>query len=130
MVRVARVDAGDHVYHVINRAVGRLTIFDTPDDYRLFIDLLREAKEMTDMRILAYVIMPNHWHLLLSKLPVALPRKYRTWINTPDSEKDLDSLRVSVNRGAPYGNARWVEQMVDTYKLTSTIRKPGRPTGV
>ncbi len=65
MVRVARVDVGDHVYHVLNRAVGRLHIFDTPDDYYLFVDLLREAKEMTDMRVLAYVLMPNHWHLLL-----------------------------------------------------------------
>ncbi len=52
MVRVARIDVGDHVYHVINRAVGRLRIFDTPDDYNLFIDLLREAKAMTGMRIM------------------------------------------------------------------------------
>src|SRR3989338_5803672 len=65
MVRVARVDVGDHVYHVLNRAVGRLTIFDVDEDYRCFVDLLREAKEMTDMRILAYALMPNHWHLLV-----------------------------------------------------------------
>ena len=223
MVRVARVDVGDHVYHVINRAVGRLQIFDTPEDYDLFVEILREAKEMTDMRVLAYVLMPNHWHLLLypendgdmglfmhwltnahtrrvhaqtetigtgplyqgryksfltktdahlltvlkyiernpvraklarkaeswqwgsarlrlhgtpkqqrllSESPVALPRNYRTWINTPDAENDLDALRASVRRGAPYGTARWVEQMVDTYKLASTVRKPGRPAGI
>ncbi len=50
-------------------------------------------------------------------------------INTPDAEKELDAMRESVNRGAPYGSARWVEQMVDTYKLSSTIRRPGRPAG-
>ncbi len=65
MVRVARVDIGDHVYHVINRAVGRLRIFDERADYELFLCLLREAKEMIDMRILGYALMPNHWHLLL-----------------------------------------------------------------
>jgi len=65
MGRVARTDVGDHVYHVINRAVGRLKIFDSKEDYRCFEDLLVEAKEMTDMRILSYVLMPNHWHLQL-----------------------------------------------------------------
>lgn len=65
MPRVARVDVGDHVYHVINRAVMRLEIFSTPEDYRLFEKLLASAAEETGMRILAYTLMPNHWHLLL-----------------------------------------------------------------
>ncbi|OGZ09740.1 MAG: hypothetical protein A3D65_05440 [Candidatus Lloydbacteria bacterium RIFCSPHIGHO2_02_FULL_50_13] len=65
MPRLARVDVGEEVYHVINRANGRMQIFDTADDYSLFERLLREAKELTDMRILAYVLMPNHWHLVL-----------------------------------------------------------------
>jgi hypothetical protein len=54
MVRVARVDVGNQVYHVLNRAVGRLKIFETPADYQLFLELLHEAKEMTGMRILPY----------------------------------------------------------------------------
>jgi len=65
MGRVARVDVGNHVYHVINRAVGRLRIFKTPADYQLFLKLLQEARTITDMRVLAFVIMPNHWHLEL-----------------------------------------------------------------
>ncbi len=65
MPRLARVDLGDYAYHVINRAVGRLKIFESKDDYLLFEELLASAKEETEMRILAYTIMPNHWHLLL-----------------------------------------------------------------
>jgi putative transposase len=65
MPRVARVDVGEEVYHVINRANGRLQIFNTDEDYELFEQLLLETKEVTDMRILAYEIMPNHWHLVL-----------------------------------------------------------------
>jgi len=65
MPRVARVDVGEEVYHVINRANGRLQIFNTDEDYRLFEQLLLETKEVTDMRILAYELMPNHWHLAL-----------------------------------------------------------------
>lgn len=66
MPRLARVDVGNEIYHVINRANGRLQIFNTPEDYRLFEKLIEEAKELTDMRIFAYEIMPNHWHLILS----------------------------------------------------------------
>ncbi len=65
MARVARVDVGEEIYHVINRANGRLQIFNTKEDYLLFEKLLAEAKNLTDMRILAYTIMPNHWHLIL-----------------------------------------------------------------
>ena len=65
MPRVARVDVGGEIYHVINRANGRLQIFNSDEDYRLFEQLLLETKEVTDMRILAYELMPNHWHLVL-----------------------------------------------------------------
>lgn len=65
MPRIARVDIGDEIYHVINRAVGRTQIFNEAKDYQLFEELLLDAKEETNMRILAYVIMSNHWHLLL-----------------------------------------------------------------
>lgn len=65
MPRVARLDVGGHPYHVINRAVMRLRIFDSDEDYLLFEQILWDAAEETGMRILAYCIMPNHWHLLL-----------------------------------------------------------------
>jgi hypothetical protein len=34
MPRVARVDVGEHIYHVINRTVMRLEMFSTPKEYR------------------------------------------------------------------------------------------------
>jgi putative transposase len=50
---------------VINRANGRFQIFDKVEDYQLFEQLLLETKELFDMRIIAYELMPNHWHLVL-----------------------------------------------------------------
>lgn len=66
MPRPLRIDVGGEIYHVINRANARAQIFESEEDYRLFESVLLEAKELTDMRILAYCIMPNHWHLVLS----------------------------------------------------------------
>ena len=65
MGRAPRIDVADVPYHVINRANGRAQIFHKDEDYADFEYLLNEMREMFEMRILAYVIMPNHWHLLL-----------------------------------------------------------------
>lgn len=65
MPRSTRVDVGGEIYHVTNRANGRMKIFDKEKDFKLFEQLLLETKELIDMRILAYEIMPNHWHLVL-----------------------------------------------------------------
>lgn len=65
MGRAPRIDVGGHVYHVINRANARAQIFFTPDDYLDFEYLLKEMRDTYDVQMLAYCIMPNHWHLLL-----------------------------------------------------------------
>jgi putative transposase len=62
--RMRRSDAG-HVYHVLNRVVGRATLFRKPADYAAFEKILREAWERSNMRLLAYAILPNHWHLVV-----------------------------------------------------------------
>lgn len=53
------------LYHVLNRANARMTIFDDDADYAAFERVLEEAVERTAMRLLAYCVMPNHWHLVV-----------------------------------------------------------------
>ena len=65
MGRVPRVDVGNTVYHVLNRANFRSQIFSKDAEYQEFLDILKEALELAPMRILAYCLMPNHWHLVL-----------------------------------------------------------------
>jgi putative transposase len=40
-------------------------IFRTAGDYQAFVDVLREACGKFSMRLIAFCVMPNHWHLLL-----------------------------------------------------------------
>ena len=65
MGRPHRAALGGYVYHVLNRANGRLTIFEKPADYEAFEKVLLEAVERTQTRLLAYCVMPNHWHLVV-----------------------------------------------------------------
>jgi putative transposase len=64
MARRTRCSDAGYVYHVLNRAVGRATLFDKPGDYAAFENILTEAWERSAMRLVSYVIMPNHWHLV------------------------------------------------------------------
>lgn len=53
------------VFHVINRGVGRQTIFHKEEDYAAFERVMAEAWERVPIRILSYTLMPNHWHFAL-----------------------------------------------------------------
>jgi putative transposase len=65
MGRPHRAAEGGYVYHVLNRANARLRIFADGPDYEAFEKVLMEAVERTETRLLAFCLMPNHWHLLV-----------------------------------------------------------------
>ena len=50
MPRISRVDVGNNIYHVINRANARVQIFDNDEDYKIFESILEEAVERFDMK--------------------------------------------------------------------------------
>jgi len=60
MPRRPRLATGGIAYHVLNRRVGRLPLFEKPGDYAAFEQVLGEAYERTNVRIAAYCLMPNH----------------------------------------------------------------------
>ena len=65
MSRTARNAPGGLVYHVLNRAVARLPLFQKAGDYEAFDRVLIEAQAEVPTRLLAYCLMPNHWHMVL-----------------------------------------------------------------
>jgi putative transposase len=66
MGRPLRTSLGGYVYHVLNRRNGRGAVFHKDGDYDAFERILAEALDhVPGMRLLAYCVMPNHWHLVL-----------------------------------------------------------------
>jgi len=65
MPRTARIAPGGHIYHVLNRGVGKMTLFRGRRDYEAFGQCLLDAIEKVPMRVLGYCVMSNHWHLVL-----------------------------------------------------------------
>ena len=59
MPRTARASVGEICYHVINRGNARQQVFQK----QAFVELIGLACEHIAMRVLAYCVMPNHFHL-------------------------------------------------------------------
>ncbi|MCA9355787.1 transposase [Candidatus Kaiserbacteria bacterium] len=65
MARTPRLDIGENYYHIINRANARLQIFNSKEDYELFEEVLQDAWDIYQSNILAYCVMPNHFHIVI-----------------------------------------------------------------
>ena len=198
-----------------------MEIFQKPEDYAAFERVMCDAAEHVDMRLLAYCLMPNHWHLLLrpredgdmgrcmqrltvthvrrwhehrhsvgfghvyqgayksfpvqhdehflrvcryvernasrSALvdraeawrwgsmwrrdhpevvenapvlcdwPAPRPNSWRRLVNRPQSQKEIDAIRLCIKRGRPYGSEPWRKRTAARFGLESTFRPRGRP---
>lgn len=64
MARLPRLVVPNQPHHLIQRGVDQQLVFHETADYMFFLDCLREASRQFNVAIHAYVLMPNHLHLL------------------------------------------------------------------
>jgi putative transposase len=215
MPRIARALADGGVYHVLNRGNARRAVFFEAGDYRRFEALIQKARERHPLQLLAYCLMPNHFHLLVRPLrgvdlsrfmqwlltshvrrhhqrygtsghlwqgrfksfliqedahlftvmryiernpvrarlvgapddwpwsshresigavkrtltdppPLPLPSDWASFVASPLTDPELEEVRRSVRRQAPYGTSDWQAAVCAEYGLQSTLRR-GRP---
>ena len=65
MARSIRIEFSGAYYHVMARGNRREVIFMDDDDRRFFLHALGQACERTGWRVLAWVLMGNHYHLFI-----------------------------------------------------------------
>jgi putative transposase len=89
MARLPRLAVPGHPHHLIQRGNNRQAIFADAQDCERFLAELGDLLKVHGVALHAYVLMPNHVHLLatpaskdsLSKLMQALGRRYVGWFN-------------------------------------------------
>ena len=82
------------IYHVYDRGNDRRILFKSPAEFDLFVGLLRDARKRTRVRVLAYCLMPNHWHLILES---CLPRDISRFVARL---KQVHTVKVHVLSGS------------------------------
>jgi putative transposase len=220
MPRTTRADEGGGVYHALNRGNARQRIFRKDADYEAFERILADGLARSDVRLYSYILMPNHWHMilrpnrdgqmgeflrwvtvthtmryhahhhtgghghlyqgrfksfpiqddghfvtvcryaernalragmvkraedwrfgslwrwaqatepsptLLSPWPVPRSPNWLDRVNEPMSEPELAAVRLSIQRGRPYGDEKWTAATAARLGLVSTLRPRGRP---
>jgi REP element-mobilizing transposase RayT len=65
MARSIRIECPGALYHVMARGNRREAIYRDDDDRRFFLKTLAEGCAMTGWRVHAWVLMGNHYHLLI-----------------------------------------------------------------
>lgn len=65
MARRPRLQFPGAVYHVMARGNRKHTIFHDTLDYARFVRVVAKAVRLYEVRIFAYCLMPNHYHLVL-----------------------------------------------------------------
>jgi putative transposase len=101
MGRPHRAAEGGYVYHVLNRANARIRIFGHEADYVAFERILIEAVERTQTRLLAYCLMPNHWHLIVWPRKDGELSRFMAWLTLTHTQR-WHAHRQSAGSGHVY----------------------------
>lgn len=81
MARQLRIEYAGAIYHVLSRGNGGQDIFRSNDDRYLFLDLLGKLAVRFNIEVHGYVLMGDHYHLLL-KTNDANVSKAMQWFGT------------------------------------------------
>lgn len=80
MARPTRLDIEGGWYHVVNRGIEKRTIFRGAAGYERFLALLSKLPQRFGLKLHAYVLMPNHYHLQVETPQANLSRAIQ-WLN-------------------------------------------------
>ncbi len=101
MPRRPRMATGNFIYHVMNRRAGSATLFHSDADFAAFQRVLEEARGRVAMRLLAYCVMPNHWHLIVWPQQDGDLSEYMRWLTLTHTQR-WHAAHGTVGTGALY----------------------------
>src|SRR6185503_20235859 len=110
MLKPTRRTDADCYFHVIHRTALPAPLFLRPKDYRDFLQIMREGLERHPLPLLAYTVMDDHWHLVVSSAGTARLTRLIAWVATTHAGR-LQRTRPGLN-GAPTYLERFTMQAV------------------
>jgi REP-associated tyrosine transposase len=80
MPRLRRTGLRAPFFHVVNRSVRKVPIFVRPADYRAFLAVLQEGLTLYTVRVAAYCVLSNHWHLIVAPSGTDQLVRFMRWV--------------------------------------------------
>ncbi|WP_420474818.1 transposase [Noviherbaspirillum sp. ST9] len=80
MARLPRLVVPNQPHHIIQSGNDRQVVFRDAEDYAAFLGWLKEASRQFKVAVHAYVLMPNHLHLLVTPADEAGLGRMMQWI--------------------------------------------------
>ncbi|MEO0804617.1 MAG: transposase, partial [Cyanobacteria bacterium J06642_2] len=88
MGRPKRSDEAGVIYHMLNRANRRATIFHKDEDYQAFEAILSEAlRRSENLELFSYCLMPNHWHLVVRPTKDGEMSRFGQWLGLTHTQR-------------------------------------------
>lgn len=81
MPRPPRADEAGAIYHALNRGNSRAPIFHKDADFEAFEQILSEGLARFEIRLFAYQLLPNHWHMVLRPLKNGEMSRFLRWVS-------------------------------------------------
>lgn len=119
MGRPLRPTSGEVVYHVLNRANACRTLFEDDGDFAAFERVLTRACGRVSMRLLAYCVMPNHWHLVVWSRHDGDLSRFMNWLTLTHTQR-WHQHRHTVGDGHVY-QGRFKSFPVETSEYLMTV---------
>src|SRR5262245_27332953 len=95
MPRPGRSAPGGFCYHALNRGNAQQRVFHKPEDYAAFLRLFDGAQGRYPMRVLAYCLMPNHFHFVLWPREDGDLSRWMQWLQTTHVRRYNEHYRTS-----------------------------------
>ncbi len=89
MPRTIRASQAGYCDHVLNRGNARAEVFHKPADHAAFLQIMAESSIRLPMRVLAYCVMPNHFHLILRPIGDGDLSRWMQWLLTTQVRRYL-----------------------------------------
>ena len=125
MARLRRFYDANHLHFVTTSTYRRARVFDSDRFKRKFITALADLRVQLSFRIIGYVLMPEHCHLLLWPSESANPSEIMQQLEERVAKFILKNL-------CQYREFPWCQRMLDRsnfrppFTTMATIGKPSR----
>lgn len=116
-----RIVADNSIQHIVNRGNDKKVIFPKPVDFAAFLVLLREARERFAVRLYAYCLMPNHFHLVVHVSTLAALSAYMHYVQR-EHACDLRHCYRSKGHGHIFQRRYWNDPVESDGRLIRLVR--------